>query len=146
MAAKGYFDALVKLGELASDSQGSKELGECWRGENKVLVITNMTADEECAREKRCVREEMKRGRGNVRPENRGKRGESGAIVGRLTTPHDLIVMLKTAGEAGRSVGRRDASHHILQGPCDRGRGLQLTATLLILKLCQRNNFFHILA
>lgn len=28
MAAKGYFDALVKLGELASDSQGSKELGE----------------------------------------------------------------------------------------------------------------------
>lgn len=29
MAAKGYFDALVKLGELASDSQGSKELGEC---------------------------------------------------------------------------------------------------------------------
>lgn len=40
MAAKGYFDALVKLGELASDSQGSKELGE-WAagrggpGENK---------------------------------------------------------------------------------------------------------------
>lgn len=31
MAAKGYFDALVKLGELASDSQGSKELGE-WAG------------------------------------------------------------------------------------------------------------------
>lgn len=31
MAAKGYFDALVKLGELASDSQGSKELGECMR-------------------------------------------------------------------------------------------------------------------
>lgn len=28
VAAKGYFDALVKLGELASDSQGSKELGE----------------------------------------------------------------------------------------------------------------------
>uniref|UniRef100_A0A3Q3J814 IMD domain-containing protein n=1 Tax=Monopterus albus TaxID=43700 RepID=A0A3Q3J814_MONAL len=26
VAAKGYFDALVKLGELASDSQGSKEL------------------------------------------------------------------------------------------------------------------------
>lgn len=31
VAAKGYFDALVKLGELASDSQGSKELGE-WGG------------------------------------------------------------------------------------------------------------------
>uniref|UniRef100_A0A8C4SXF1 Zgc:158689 n=1 Tax=Erpetoichthys calabaricus TaxID=27687 RepID=A0A8C4SXF1_ERPCA len=28
LAAKGYFDALVKLGELASDSQGSKELGD----------------------------------------------------------------------------------------------------------------------
>uniref|UniRef100_A0AAX7TXK5 Brain-specific angiogenesis inhibitor 1-associated protein 2-like n=1 Tax=Astatotilapia calliptera TaxID=8154 RepID=A0AAX7TXK5_ASTCA len=28
IAAKGYFDALVKLGELASDSQGSKELGD----------------------------------------------------------------------------------------------------------------------
>lgn len=28
VAAKGYFDALVKLGELASDSQGSKELGD----------------------------------------------------------------------------------------------------------------------
>lgn len=28
VAAKGYFDGLVKLGELASDSQGSKELGE----------------------------------------------------------------------------------------------------------------------
>uniref|UniRef100_W5LV55 Zgc:158689 n=1 Tax=Lepisosteus oculatus TaxID=7918 RepID=W5LV55_LEPOC len=27
-AAKGYFDTLVKLGELASDSQGSKELGK----------------------------------------------------------------------------------------------------------------------
>ncbi|XP_036372019.1 brain-specific angiogenesis inhibitor 1-associated protein 2-like [Megalops cyprinoides] len=27
VAAKGYFDAMVKLGELASDSQGSKELG-----------------------------------------------------------------------------------------------------------------------
>lgn len=27
-AAKGYFDALVKMGELASESQGSKELGE----------------------------------------------------------------------------------------------------------------------
>lgn len=33
MAAKGYFDTLVKLGELASDSQGSKELGECVCGE-----------------------------------------------------------------------------------------------------------------
>ncbi|XP_008290480.1 brain-specific angiogenesis inhibitor 1-associated protein 2 [Stegastes partitus] len=32
VAAKGYFDALVKLGELASDSQGSKELaGEAGR-------------------------------------------------------------------------------------------------------------------
>jgi len=28
VAAKGYFDALVKLGELASDSQGSKDLGK----------------------------------------------------------------------------------------------------------------------
>ncbi|KAJ8334385.1 hypothetical protein SKAU_G00400240 [Synaphobranchus kaupii] len=28
VAAKGYFDAMVKLGELASDSQGSKELGD----------------------------------------------------------------------------------------------------------------------
>ncbi|KAJ8389444.1 hypothetical protein AAFF_G00119820 [Aldrovandia affinis] len=28
VAAKGYFDAMVKLGELASDSQGSKEQGE----------------------------------------------------------------------------------------------------------------------
>ncbi|XP_045064676.1 brain-specific angiogenesis inhibitor 1-associated protein 2 isoform X3 [Coregonus clupeaformis] len=28
VAAKGYFDGLVKLGELASDSQGSKELGD----------------------------------------------------------------------------------------------------------------------
>ncbi|XP_016391264.1 brain-specific angiogenesis inhibitor 1-associated protein 2-like [Sinocyclocheilus rhinocerous] len=28
IAAKGYFDTLVKLGELASDSQGSKELGD----------------------------------------------------------------------------------------------------------------------
>lgn len=34
VAAKGYFDALVKLGELASDSQGSKELGE-WDGLKK---------------------------------------------------------------------------------------------------------------
>lgn len=32
VAAKGYFDALVKLGELASDSQGSKELGELVAG------------------------------------------------------------------------------------------------------------------
>lgn len=46
--------------------------------------------------------------------EQRGK-GESGVIVGRLTTPHDLIVMLKTAGEAGRRVGGQDASQHILQ-------------------------------
>ncbi|KAK3520451.1 hypothetical protein QTP70_024062 [Hemibagrus guttatus] len=26
-AAKGYFDALVRMGELASESQGSKDLG-----------------------------------------------------------------------------------------------------------------------
>uniref|UniRef100_A0A8C0WDM5 IMD domain-containing protein n=1 Tax=Castor canadensis TaxID=51338 RepID=A0A8C0WDM5_CASCN len=30
-AAKGYFDALVKMGELASESQGSKELGKTLR-------------------------------------------------------------------------------------------------------------------
>lgn len=30
-AAKGYFDALVRMGELASESQGSKDLGECRR-------------------------------------------------------------------------------------------------------------------
>nr|XP_015194959.1 PREDICTED: brain-specific angiogenesis inhibitor 1-associated protein 2-like [Lepisosteus oculatus] len=34
-AAKGYFDTLVKLGELASDSQGSKELGK--RGTDQAL-------------------------------------------------------------------------------------------------------------
>lgn len=89
--------------------------------------------------------DEMRRGWGNVEAENRGKRGESRAIVGRLTTPHDLIVMLKTAGEAGRSVGGRDASHHILQGPCDRGRGLQLTATLLIQNRVKGTfNIFHL--
>uniref|UniRef100_A0A3P8S3Z3 IMD domain-containing protein n=1 Tax=Amphiprion percula TaxID=161767 RepID=A0A3P8S3Z3_AMPPE len=27
-AAKGYFDALVRMGELASESQGSKDLGD----------------------------------------------------------------------------------------------------------------------
>lgn len=27
-AAKGYFDALVRMGELASESQGSKDLGK----------------------------------------------------------------------------------------------------------------------
>ncbi|XP_055750210.1 brain-specific angiogenesis inhibitor 1-associated protein 2-like [Salvelinus fontinalis] len=27
-AAKGYFDALVRMGELASESQGSKDMGE----------------------------------------------------------------------------------------------------------------------
>lgn len=27
-AAKGYFDALVRMGEMASESQGSKDLGE----------------------------------------------------------------------------------------------------------------------
>lgn len=30
-AAKGYFDALVRMGELASESQGSKDLGESRR-------------------------------------------------------------------------------------------------------------------
>lgn len=30
-AAKGYFDALVRMGELASESQGSKDLGKCFR-------------------------------------------------------------------------------------------------------------------
>lgn len=63
------------------------------------------------------AREEMKT-RGNEemsreRERTEGK-GESRVIVERLTTPHDLIVMLKTAGEAGRSVGGRNASHHIL--------------------------------
>lgn len=38
MAAKGYFDALVKLGELASDSQGSKELGEWAAGRGKTVL------------------------------------------------------------------------------------------------------------
>lgn len=54
------------------------------------------------------------------REKERAKR-ESGVIVGRLTTPHDLIVMPKTVGEAGRRVGGRDASHRILQR-CERGR------------------------
>uniref|UniRef100_A0A4W5QN79 IMD domain-containing protein n=1 Tax=Hucho hucho TaxID=62062 RepID=A0A4W5QN79_9TELE len=27
-AAKGYFEALVRMGEMASESQGSKDLGE----------------------------------------------------------------------------------------------------------------------
>lgn len=58
---------------------------------------------------------------GNVEAKEQ-RRGESRAIVGRLTTPHDLIVMLKTVGEAGRSVGGRDASHHKLS---DQGRGMR---------------------
>lgn len=71
------------------------------------------------------AREEMKT-RGNEemsreRERTEGK-GESRVIVERLTTPHDLIVMLKTAGEAGRSVGGRNASHHILQCCVTEGR------------------------
>lgn len=46
MAAKGYFDALVKLGELASDSQGSKELGERRKPPQSAFNV-NTTADEE---------------------------------------------------------------------------------------------------
>ena len=42
MAAKGYFDALVKLGELASDSQGSKELGE-WRNGQEETKLCGQT-------------------------------------------------------------------------------------------------------
>lgn len=44
--------------------------------------------------------------RGNVESEETRGKGESGLIVGRLTTPHDLIVMPKRAGEAGRGVKR----------------------------------------
>lgn len=55
------------------------------------------------------------------RGRKRGGQRESGVIVERLTTPHDLIVMPKTAGEAGRRVGGRDTSHRILQS-CERGR------------------------
>lgn len=87
---------------------------------NKVKRV-NLTAGEKlqmaCCK---CRRgEEMKtRGMRKCR-EREGERtegkGESRVIVGRLTTPHDLIVMLKTAGEAGRRVGGQDASHHILQ-------------------------------
>ena len=93
----------------------------------------------------------IKRARERVRC-RKGKRteveGESRFIVGRLTTPHDLIVMLKTAGvarererererERGRE-GGRDARHHRLLccmgegGGIDGGRDveidLQLTA------------------
>lgn len=126
MAAKGYFDALVKLGELASDSQGSKELGEENRGCGEHLKKTaankvkraNVTAGEELQIVCRMCRRgmEMKtRGMRKCREREQRGKGESGVIVGRLTTPHDLIVMLKTAGEAGRRVGGQDASQHILQ-------------------------------
>lgn len=37
-AAKGYFDALVKMGELASESQGSKELGKVPGGDPQVSI------------------------------------------------------------------------------------------------------------
>ena len=40
------------------------------------------------------------RERGRER-EPKGREGVSRVIVERLTTPHDLIVMLKTVGEAG---------------------------------------------
>lgn len=66
------------------------------------------------------------RGMRKWRERKRGGKRESGVIVGRLTTPHDLIVMPKTAGEAGRRVGGRDASHRILQrweGGREAGRG-----------------------
>lgn len=58
------------------------------------------------------------------------ERGESGVFVGRLTTPHDLIVMLKTAGEAGRRVGGQDASQRILQR-CETEGGTQSWAAQL---------------
>lgn len=67
------------------------------------------------------------------------ERRESGVIVGRLTTPHDLIVMLKTAGEAGKSVGGRDASHHILQCCVTEG------GHFVNEKLCQGSRFYDIL-
>lgn len=134
MAAKGYFDALVKLGELASDSQGSKELGECAikkdRGEEEKVKMApkeekrgDLTAGENlqmvccmCWRGKAMKTRGMRkcRERGGREREQRVKR-ERRVIVGRLTTPHDLIVMLKTVGEASGRVGGQDASHHILQ-------------------------------
>lgn len=64
-------------------------------------------------------------------------KGESRVIVGRLTTPHDLIVMLKTAGEAGRRVGGQDASHRILQRCVTEGGGLRADPhSLCESKLC----------
>ena len=48
VAAKGYFDALVKLGELASDSQGSKELGECVGGREREKERGNLVLDWIC--------------------------------------------------------------------------------------------------
>lgn len=55
--------------------------------------------------------EEMRREREAARTEGSGERErERGLFVGRLTTPHDLIVMLKPAGEASRRVGGQDAS------------------------------------
>uniref|UniRef100_A0A8D2MWH2 IMD domain-containing protein n=1 Tax=Zonotrichia albicollis TaxID=44394 RepID=A0A8D2MWH2_ZONAL len=45
-AAKGYFDALVKMGELASESQGSKELGKSpFAAEWRFLEIPRGEAD-----------------------------------------------------------------------------------------------------
>ncbi len=87
---------------------------------NKVMRV-DMTAGETvqivccmCRRGRRGRQEGMRKC-GEREGERTEGKGESGVIVGRLTTPHDLIVMLKTAGEAGRRVGGRDASHRILQ-------------------------------
>lgn len=64
-------------------------------------------------------------------------RGESRVIVERLTTPHDLIVMLKTVGEAGRSEGGRERC----QTPhttvlCEGGWDSQLTASRVEMGNC----------
>lgn len=90
MAAKGYFDALVKLGELASDSQGSKELGECAikkdRDEEEKVKMApneekrgNLTAEENlqmvccmCWRGKEMKMRGMRKCRGGRERENSG--------------------------------------------------------------------------
>lgn len=42
-AAKGYFDALVRMGELASESQGSKDLGK-WQSDEYDIDICFLKA------------------------------------------------------------------------------------------------------
>ncbi|EMP42029.1 Brain-specific angiogenesis inhibitor 1-associated protein 2 [Chelonia mydas] len=109
VAAKGYFDALVKLGELASDSQGSKELGDTLfqmaEVHRQIQVQLEETVTENRTLPRSGVRAEQRR----VQAVFSHAPGESSTLLN--FQEGDVIALLVAEARDGWHYGENEATH-----------------------------------